>query len=308
MISFIVIGKNEENNLKRTIEGIYKAVAYNKLESFEIIYVDSKSTDRSIEIVKQFPEVKIFLVTGESNPAVCRNIGAKEAKGTVYFFIDANMEIFGKFLAAVWDSETSTLNENFVSGNHIDIVNGTVIKRELNKQIPNGIFLIRADIWKRVDGMRTKYALGEDYDLGLRVLEEGFQFKRKKEIITNHYITPSFYKANIWQAVWSKYVFYPKCVLLRDHMFSKEIYSLLIRNDKTFMLMVAIGLGFIISPAAGFVLLALYLIAVVVRSIKKRHLPFFGMLGYFIITDFLNLVYLFTFFPKNKKEQYVRVM
>lgn len=308
MISFIVIGRNEEKNLERCIKGIYNAVSYAGINDYEIIYVDSRSTDRSIEVVQQFPGVKIFLVTGHCNAAIGRNIGAREAKGNVLFFIDADMEIYGEFLAGVWDADLNTLNENFVSGMLIDIIGGEKVRRSSNTMIPGGIYIIKRELWEDVGGMRNKFRAGEDYDLGLRLIEKGYRFKRKPDIITNHYTVPMMDKSRAWKAVWNKYSFYPRCVVLRNHLFTKEMYIMLWKNDKTFILLVIAILLAIFYPMGGLIAAGVYLLGVLVRSFQNtKFLPFFELVGYYILTDILNFVYFFTFFPKEKKEEYVAI-
>ena len=79
MISFIVIGKNEAKYLARCIQSIRKTIEYNKLKKYEIIYVDSNSTDDSIKRVLKFKYVKIFKITSKPNAAIARNIGARES-------------------------------------------------------------------------------------------------------------------------------------------------------------------------------------------------------------------------------------
>lgn len=306
MISFIVIGRNEAENLKRTIEGIYNAIAFNNLDRYEIIYVDSKSTDKSIDIVKRFPEVKIFSITGVCNAAVGRNIGAKEAKGDVFFFIDADMEIYGEFLAGVWDKKRNTINEDFVSGQLIDIFDNKSVSRGFNKTLPGGIFLIKRELWEAVNGMKTKYRTGEDYDLGLRLIENGYRFKRKSEVITNHYTVSTFHSSRFWNGIWNKGAFYPRCVLLRDHLFTRERWLLLWKNDKTFIYLLLCVIALIIFPKAGLIMLGGYLVAVILRIVTQheKYLPFIQLVAYYIVADILNLIYFFTFFPKNKKEEY----
>mgnify|MGYP002379207918 CR=1 FL=1 len=308
MISFIVIGRNEEKNLERCIKGIHNAASYAGIGDYEIIYVDSRSTDRSIEVVQQFPDVKIFLVTGHCNAAIGRNIGAREAKGDVLFFIDADMEIYGEFLAGVWDANLNTINENFVSGMLIDIIEKEKVRRSSNTMIPGGIYIIKRELWDAVGGMRNKFRAGEDYDLGLRLIEKGYRFKRKTDIITNHYTVPMMDKSRAWKAVWNKYSFYPRCVVLRNHLFTKEMYIMLWKNDKTFILLILAILLAIFYPVGGLIAAGIYLLGVLVRSFQNtKFLPFFELVGYYILTDILNLVYFFTFFPKEKKEEYVAI-
>lgn len=309
MISFIVIGRNEEKNLKRTLDGIYTAIAYAGIRRYEIIYVDSKSTDKSLDIALAYPEVKVFSITGVCNAAIGRNAGAMESKGDVLFFIDADMEISGEFLAGVWDNDHETITDDFVSGQLIDIENGVPRKRSFNKMLPGGIFIIKREVWDSVQGMNTKFTAGEDYDLGLRLIEKGYRFRRKPEVITNHYTVPILNKSRVWKAMWSKYTFYPRCVLLRDHLFTREMYILLWKNDKTFILFVLSLIALIAYPPAGLAMIAIYLMTIIIRVMQqKKYLPFFQMLGYFLLFDVLNLVYFFIFFPKKRKVEYVRRM
>ena len=107
MLSFIILGRNEAANLERCIRSVLSSLVHWNISAYEIIYVDSRSTDRSIEIVKQFPRIKIFYVTGECSAAVSRNIGAAEAIGTTLFFVDADMELSSTFMDGVFNIDGS---------------------------------------------------------------------------------------------------------------------------------------------------------------------------------------------------------
>lgn len=72
--------------------------------------------------------------------------------------------------------------------------------------------------------------------------------------------------------------------------------------------MVATILAAIIYWPVGIVIAVAYVVSVVLRSIKTRvnvSLP--QMIGFYLLSDFLNLVYFFTFYPKDLKEEYVVV-
>ena len=116
MISFIIIGKNEGWKITKCIESIFNTIALNNISNHEIIYVDSESIDDSIERVQFFDSVKIFQIRGDVNAAIARNIGAKEAKGDVLFFIDGDMEIIPGFLESVYING-KILSRDFISGN-----------------------------------------------------------------------------------------------------------------------------------------------------------------------------------------------
>ena len=93
MISFIIIGYNEEKFLDKCFQSIYNAILCAQINKYEIIYVDSNSSDKSIAIAEVYKEVKIFKIIGKHNAAIGRNIGAKEARGDILFFIDGDLEI-----------------------------------------------------------------------------------------------------------------------------------------------------------------------------------------------------------------------
>jgi len=53
MIGFIIIGKNEGPKLVKCINSIKRTIDHNGIGEYEIIYVDSNSTDNSIELVNE---------------------------------------------------------------------------------------------------------------------------------------------------------------------------------------------------------------------------------------------------------------
>jgi len=120
MISFIIIGKNEGWKLTKCLESVFKTIKQSNITLYEVIYVDSNSKDDSIGRANAFVRVRIYQITGICNAAIARNIGARESRGDVLFFIDGDMEIMHDFLPLVYDS-SSELKYNFVSGNLLNI-------------------------------------------------------------------------------------------------------------------------------------------------------------------------------------------
>ncbi len=254
MISFIVIGRNEGENLIKCFESILATVLFNRIKEYEIIYVDSDSSDNSIEIVKQFKQVRIFKITGVYNAAIGRNIGYKESKGNILFFIDGDMELFPEFLANVID-ENLQLRYDFVSGQLQDYLCGNK-RNYLNNSIHHsdraqkdkfhavtgGIFLIKRNIWELVNGMNNKYVEGEDFDLGLRLSKKDIFLLRRKELIAKHYTVDYRISKIMWKKLLDCSQFYSRGLLYREHLFNKHVYLTILRNDFTmvFLLLVSI--------------------------------------------------------------------
>lgn len=67
MISFIICALNEEDNLKDTVNSIYKAIKKSgKIKNYQIIIVDDGSTDSTYEISKALEKL-------DKNIVVCKN-------------------------------------------------------------------------------------------------------------------------------------------------------------------------------------------------------------------------------------------
>ena len=318
MISFVIIGRNEAKNLERCIDSIHETISFNCLNEYEIIYVDSKSTDKSIEIAGKFKGIKILKITGYCNAAIGRNIGAFEAKGDILYFIDADMKICKEFVAEVLDAEKK-LRFDIVSGIIRDVEDNEIKAQRYNenrnfsskssKVLDGGIFLIKKYIWDSVNGMNTKFINGEDGDLGLRLAKKGVHFTRINKTITLHYTINYLNISRIWKMVLNKSVFHCRCVLYRDHLSNKYLYYRIWNNDKTFVLLIFFFIiSFIINRKYIWIGILLYLLAVFFRSLKqKRHVSIANFFLYFTIVDLLNIIFLFTFFPKRKKVQYFKI-
>lgn len=89
MISVVIPLYNKEISIAHTIE----CVLAQTYHDFEVVVVDDGSTDRSAEIVKQFSDPRIRLVS-QSNGGVsaARNTGIREAKSEYIAFLDADDE------------------------------------------------------------------------------------------------------------------------------------------------------------------------------------------------------------------------
>lgn len=82
-ISFIILSWNSDRFLKKCIESILKVKA---LET-EIIIIDNGSIDNSINIIKQYKDVKLIKLDKNYGTTISRNKGLHEIKDTDYICI-----------------------------------------------------------------------------------------------------------------------------------------------------------------------------------------------------------------------------
>ena len=96
-ISVIIPVYNEEKNIERLL----KSIKQSTFTPFEIIIVDSKSTDNTKLVAESiFPDI-IYIYSSKSGPAEQRNFGSNHAKGDIFCFIDADTVVSKIFLEKV---------------------------------------------------------------------------------------------------------------------------------------------------------------------------------------------------------------
>lgn len=87
LISFVIPAWNEESVLGATLDAVTKA-ARHLAEPTEVIVVDDSSTDQTAEIARE--KGARVITVHHRQIAAARNAGAREAKGDLLIFVDAD--------------------------------------------------------------------------------------------------------------------------------------------------------------------------------------------------------------------------
>jgi glycosyltransferase involved in cell wall biosynthesis len=109
MISFIVPAHNEEAWVGRCVSAIHSALEAVR-EEYEIIVADDSSTDATSSVAHQHG-ARVIRVEHQQISAT-RNAGAREARGEVLFFVDADTLVS----AAVIQSALRSIRDGAVGG------------------------------------------------------------------------------------------------------------------------------------------------------------------------------------------------
>ncbi|MCF8222807.1 MAG: glycosyltransferase [Bacteroidales bacterium] len=311
MISFIIIGRNEEKHLPKCLKSVFETIIKNSLRKFEVLYVDSQSTDNSTDVVKKYPFVKIIQLTGDVNSAVARNVGAKESKGNVLFFIDGDMEIVPSFLELVY-SESGGMKYSFVSGQFVDIENANSsnyigkayhkIEKNFKKQYTTGgLFLISKRIWDSVGGMRNKLKRNQDIDFGIRLAGNGVFLIRLSDVLAYHYTISYRNPKRMFKLIYSGDDLY-RCELLRNNFLNKYQWRYFLRENYTMIFLIIATILAVITNL--YISLFGYLAIIIIRVITKTNISFWNriLVGiYYLARDLCVFMGIFFFWPRIPK-------
>jgi glycosyltransferase involved in cell wall biosynthesis len=200
-LSVIIITRNEEKRIKDCIESVLHASDFAKhkgvINDYEVILVDSASTDRTVEIAKEY---LITLLQLEPHWPLSASagmyIGCLNSKGKYLAKVDGDSIIDREwFLNAIpsFGDETiggvtgiyaEKLDEDTLTGRKLieaslDQPSGEV------EVIATGIF--RTDAVKKVGNFNPFLKAGEDRDLAYRLKKEGYKLVRLNYKEMDHY-------------------------------------------------------------------------------------------------------------------------
>lgn len=143
-LSAVILTKNEREN----IEDCIKSVSF----CDEIVVIDDKSTDKTVEIAKSFG-ARIFKRELSDNFAVQRNFGLTKARGEWVLFIDADERVTSALAAEISSATFADQISNKYDGFYLKRVD-TLWGRELRHGEVGSVRLLRLarkgeGIWKR---------------------------------------------------------------------------------------------------------------------------------------------------------------
>ena len=303
MISYIIIGRNEGWKLELCLQSVIRTITENRFIGGEIIYVDSASTDTSIEIAKQYKADKVVLLTGDCSAPIARNTGVSVSGGEILFFIDGDMEIESSFLKHIIN-HNNQLSYDFVGGYYINknydenwkyigsdqFPPKSRLKNDYFEASTGGLFVIARKQWDQVGGMKNYFRGGEDPDLAFRLAKAGVFKLRKKELMAIHHTQNAGRSAGL-KSLFSKRAMTGRIMLYRENITSIHALRRMIRNEYSvfFLILFLVALGF--SFIAGMILGTLYLAILVARSVKRRNNPIWALIIKDVIFIFGFLFY-----------------
>ena len=179
LVSVIIPTLNEEKYIESTL----KSVKNQDYEKYEIIVVDSKSKDSTVRICKRYTD-KVFVIE-KRGVALARNFGAKNSKGELLLFLDADTLLLPNTISQL----VKKFRRKNVVGATCMVLPLTTgmddlllflffnqfVKISLNfkPKIPGLCCMYRKEVFEKVNGFDEKVKLLEDFDLSERISNLG---------------------------------------------------------------------------------------------------------------------------------------
>jgi len=179
MISIIIPSLNEEKYIEETL----KSMKNQDFEGeYEIILVDGGSKDKTIKIAKKYTNNIIKIGRGISK---ARNRGAKESKGNILIFVDADTRLLyntvsviektfkkKEVVAATCPTVPGPAVKDFIPYWAFNVLMEKSIKSKKAK-IPGWCFACRKSVFESLGGFDESLSTGEDFDLSSKLSKKG---------------------------------------------------------------------------------------------------------------------------------------
>ena len=277
MISFIVIGKNEGWRLTNCLDSILIFISNENITDFEIIYVDSNSTDDSIQRARAYRAVKVYLITGNCNSAIARNVGAQQAKYNILFFLDGDMELLPEFFEFVFNKSTQTLLYPFTNGHMIEKYydsdfnylfdrNEKIGEKPFFEPVTGGLMIVEKRLWEKLGGMDERLIRNQDLDFGLRMSKNGVPVLKDNHFWIIHH-TISYYEKTRFSSFYRSKALLSPGILMRKHILNFTYLKYFRRYVFYEILLFTSFTMLFISPINGILLLLFYIFIQVIRTI-----------------------------------------
>jgi len=311
MISFIIIGKNIQHTVSLCLKSVENFIKENGISGAEIIYVDSNSTDNTVNIAKQF-SAKIILIKGQVNAAIGRNVGAKQSSGDFLFFIDGDMELIPDFYKIVFNKNNQIPDYPFINGfwqdkyynssfDYLYTEDVVLPDKVYFNNTTGGLMIVARWLWEKVEGMDERLIRSQDHDIGFRISKIGYPAKKYNLLFSIHHTVSYFDNKRSIQFFLGKSLL-STGLLMRKHLFNR---SYLKRNRYSVFFVAYLFFSFCLLTnywECGVAMIVSYLFVNLIRAIKNSENRLL-IVNSFIFKSLSNLYTLigFLFYYPSKK-------
>jgi len=215
--------------------------------NFEIIVVDSGSTDDSVNTLNQIQGIHFISLDHNVGPAIARNIAMKQSSGDFLFFLDSDAYLQNQ------DSLTKLVNKmesdptigilgckvlNYDDHSIDQWIYSQPMETHENQEFETYSFstaggMVRTDVAKKIAGFwEDLFMCNEEVDFSIRVLRAGYRILYFPDVSVYHKASPEgripsnsflYYQIRNW--IWIFYRYYPSWQCWKNIMVYICVYT-----------------------------------------------------------------------------------
>lgn len=180
-LSVVVITHNERERIETCLESIFAAIE--GLESVEVVLVDSRSDDGTVELAREFP-IEILRLPAEPavTPSAGRYVGTTATDGDLVLFVDGDMVLADDWLADACQRVQSDPDLAGVDGH----LRAPGAETDEPVDVLRGVALYDRRALETVGGFDPFLAAMEDIDLSFRLDDAGYDLVRLGDVVASH--------------------------------------------------------------------------------------------------------------------------
>ena len=174
-VSIITINYNNADGLKKTVDSIVSQT----FQDFEFIVIDGKSSDKSIDIIKETSRINYWVSEKDAGIYDAQNKGILQAKGKYLLFLNSG-DVFASNDVLKNASKYLAGDKSFYYGNLLLEKNGAIEKHIapstinldflLNSTFWHPCVFIKSDLFKTYGLYNTAFKICGDYEFFVRCL------------------------------------------------------------------------------------------------------------------------------------------
>jgi len=266
-LSVVIIAYNEEDRIEACLDSVFAACR--TVGTFEVILVDSNSTDRTVARASNYP-ITVLRIRSDSltTPGAGRYVGTQAARAETMLFVDGDMALTETWLPHALTYLKTHADVAAVEGclNHSTQTEITEVK-ELG-----GFVLCDAGALAEVGGFDPYLRSNEDIDVGLQLTTNGYRLVRLPEVSARHHTEKAIREP---LRRWQRGYYLGPGQMIRKWQTTPTVLRYLVRRQRYklgVLAWVSVGIvsGFISLLFVWWVLLSVVLFSVIAAKIGVR--------------------------------------
>lgn len=225
-LSVVIITENEEDRIEECLESVITA-ARRAVPAFEVVLVDSASTDRTVELASEYPITVLRIPDSETvSCGAGRHVGENAVRGDHVLHVDGDMR-----LTEIWLSEAV---DALQADPQLAAVEGWLNESEATEPVAvekvGGVMCYDADALAAVGGFDPFLHGYEDVDVGYRLTAAGYRLTRLPSVSAVHPTTEGAFTEPLRR--WRKGYLFAPGQTIRKSVGERRVLRLLLGRQR----------------------------------------------------------------------------